>query len=309
MAEESSWHQVAEVGSLAALRLGAGFYRVFGRRLTHLILHPASAYFVLRHRYIRDASRAWLGAVREARGGAKARVGLLDVYRHVFAFGINLLDRVVLWGGSFERFEVEKSGSVALLELARTGRGGILVGAHLGSFDVLRLVADQHRVVVNVLMFTDNAAQINALFERLDPRSAVRVLSLDPGSVDVAFSVRACIERGEFVAILADRTGLGGREHPMTARFLGRPAHFAGTPFLLAALLGCPLLLALGVRTGPERYEAIAHPLSAGRAVPRREREAAARAMLEEYVAELERHCLRCPTQWFNFYDFWASAS
>ena len=117
---------------------------------------------------------------------------------------------------------------------------------------------------VNVLMFTAHADRINAFFARLDPRSRVRVLPIDPDSVQTAFAVRRCVEQGEFVGILADRVPPGGRGRTEAVRFLGREAAFPTAPFELAALLGCPLLLCLCLRTGDARYEAIAHTLYEG---------------------------------------------
>jgi len=301
-----AWQQLAEVGSLGALRAANALYRLLGRRFVGAVLHPIVLYFYLRHRRIRDASRSYLTALAAQTGAPLP--GRRDVFRHVFEFGVQIFDRTVSWGDSFDRMDLEKSRSVALLELARSGRGGILVGAHLGSFDLLRLVADRYEVRVNVLMFTAHADRINAFFARLDPRSRVRVLPIDPDSVQTAFAVRRCVEQGEFVGILADRVPPGGRGRTEAVRFLGREAAFPTAPFELAALLGCPLLLCLCLRTGDARYEAIAHTLYEGGRLPPAARAGRARELLEAYVSELEAGCRRAPYQWFNFYDFWGSA-
>jgi len=300
VSDAPAWQQIAEVGSLGAMRAMGALYRTFGRRFSVLVLYPVAAYYFLRHRYIRNASREYLRALA-------APAGTGDVFRHIFEFAVQLFDRMVSWGDSFDRMEMEKSRSVALLELARSGRGGILVGAHLGSFDLLRLVADRYAVRVNVLMYTAHADRINAFFARLDPRSRVRVLPIDPDSVQTAFAVRRCVEQGEFVGILADRVPPGGRARTERVRFLGRDAAFPIAPFELAALLGCPLLLCLCLRTGDARYQAIAHTLYEGGRLPPGARAGRARELLEAYVRELEAGCRRAPTQWFNFYPFWAS--
>lgn len=308
MTRALAWQQMAEVGSLGALRAMNLLYRVVGRRVSTAALAPVAAYFALRHGRVRDASRAYLEALARSPGGAGAlghAPGARDVYRHVREFAEQIFDRMVSWGDSFDRMELEKEGSRALLDLARSGSGGILVGAHLGSFDLLRLVAAQHDVVVNVLMFTAHADRINAFFERLDPRSRLRVLPIDASAASTALSVRHCIERGEFVGILADRLPPAGSARSAAVPFLGRPAAFPATAFEIAALLGCPLLFVLCVRVADARYQAVAEVLHEGGRVPRAERPALARTLLERYVARLEAWCLRVPYQWFNFYDFW----
>jgi predicted LPLAT superfamily acyltransferase len=308
MTRATAWQQLAEVGSLGALRAMSLWYRLVGRRASTALLAPIAAYFTFRHGRVRDASRDYLETLARAPGGAAAlgrAPGWRDVYRHVLEFAVQIFDRMVSWGDSFDRMQLEKEGSRALLDLARSGRGGILVGAHLGSFDLLRLVAAQHEVRVNVLMFTAHADRINAFFERLDPRSRLRVLPIDPSSASTALSVRHCVERGEFVGILADRLPPGGGGRAATVPFLGRPAAFPTTAFEIAALLGCPLLFVLCTRLGDARYQAIAEVLHEGGRAPRAERPALARALLERYVARLGAWCLRAPYQWFNFYDFW----
>ena len=307
--EVDPWRRAAEVGTVGALGLIRGFYRLCGRRFSTALLHPIATYFHLFHADVRRDSLGYLEQLYRFPGGAEAlgvRPGRRAVHRHLHEFAVNLFDRMVIWGDSLDEMDVEKERSRPLLDQARTGSGGILVGAHLGSFDMLRLVAQQHEVAVNVLMYTDHAERINDFFEKLDPGSRVRVLGVDPTAVGTPFLIRDCVERGEFVGILADRVHPGGRERTVRVPFLGRPAVFPATPFELATVLGCPLLQCLCVRTGNARYETLALPLFEGGRVPRGERDATARALVEDYVAELERWCLRAPYQWFNFYDFWA---
>ena len=54
-------------------------------------------------------------------------------------------------------------------------------------------------------------------------------------------------------------------------------------------------------------------PSGSGRAgggdVARDQRDAAVEGALRQYVATLERHCRAAPYNWFNFFDFWESAT
>lgn len=306
------WAAFAERGSRLAIRLMAGLYRALGRRTCRRLLAPIAAYFALTDGATRRASRDYLRAVAGTPEGRAAlgrgRPGFRDVLRHLHEFAVNLFDRMVAWGGGLGNVAFEHTGSEHLFRLAREGRGGLLVGSHLGSFDMMRLLAGRYGLTINVLMFTRHAERVNAFFEELDPESRVRVIQMDPGSVRTAFQVRACLGRGEFVGILADRPDQGVRERAHATRFLGREALFPLRPFLLAALLGAPLLLAVCVRRGESRYFAVVEPLWEPRPVPRAEREACAHELAERYVRRLEARCLEAPFQWFNFYDFWAPA-
>jgi len=301
------WSELAERGSVHALHLLAFLYRTAGRRFLRLLIAPSAAYYFLREGASRRASRAYLERVWSTAGRHRAmrRPGFFSPFFHYREFGRQILDRMVLWGGGIDQFEIDHSGSEHLFALAREGRGALLVGAHLGNFDVARQLAAKYSLRINVVMFTEHAERINRLFEALDPSSQIRVLRLDPTSVRTAFEIKARLDAGELVGMLADRIPAGSTEEPFQVDFLGLPAPIPRSPFLLACLLGCPILASLCIRTGPERYEARVEPLGPPRRLPRPERDKGAEELARAYVQKLEEACLRAPYQWFNFYDVW----
>ncbi|HYB99544.1 MAG TPA: hypothetical protein VEC57_10485 [Candidatus Limnocylindrales bacterium] len=301
------WGRIPERGSLAWLRIMNAIYRGLGRRACLWVLYPVAFYFTLFAGTARRASRGYLATLWQTPQGRAAlgrEPGLAMTFRHIHEFSINIFDRMVAWGGGLGQIRFTHDGSEILFDHAASGRGAILMGAHLGSFDMMRLLADKYTMTVNVLMFTRHAARINTFFEQLDPTSRVRVLEVEPGSMRTAFVIKECIDRGEFVGILGDRIHPGGRDRPVEISFLGRPAMFSLTPFLLATLLGCPLIFTQCLRLDDATYESSARLLGDG-SYPRRGRALRARQLLEAYVAELERSCFRAPYQWFNFFDYW----
>jgi predicted LPLAT superfamily acyltransferase len=301
---------VAERGSLAALRLMARLYRLFGRRISLALLYPIAAYFFLRERS-RSVSRRYLARVwahPEGRKHLARPPGFFAPFWHYHEFAVQIFDRMVLWGGGLAQLRMDHAGSEHLFALQRARRGALLLGAHLGSYDMPRQLAGSYGLVLNAVMFTAHAERINRFFEQLDPTSRVRVLSLQPGSLRTAFEVRACLDRGELVGILADRVPVGSGETPVLLPFLGREMAFPLSPFRLACMLGCPVLLSLCVRKGDAHYETVVRPIGGGAKVARSEREKAAVELARAYVQGLEEACLRHPYQWFNFYDAWEGA-
>lgn len=306
--DRSAWMGIAERGSISALLLIRWFYRRFGRRASVALLTPIVAYFFVTARTARRASMDYLRTLWAFPGG-QAALGEAPRWRHVFRhlheFAENILDRMIAWSGDADSIHIDDQATEHLLDLIREGRGGILLGSHLGSYDMLRMLSERTGIVLNVLMFTQHSARINAFFERLCPGLQMRLIHFEPGSVNAVFEMKAAIDRGEFVGILGDRVWESERDRWLCLPFLGRRARFPVGALLLQGVLGCPVFLIACVRTGPGRYAASAQPFVPAGAVSRCDRAKHAEELAQRYASALEEWCLSSPYQWFNFFDFW----
>ena len=294
---------------MLGLRFTVACYRLLGPLLSLPLIHAVVAYFFLTDSKGRAASRDYLGRIhaRPAEGGPPTwRPGTWESFLHYREFALSIADRVALWGGRERRFRFVFHGREHFEKLAQEGNGAILLGAHLGSFDALRVLSVQDGVTVNVLMYTKHAPKINELMRRLSPAASLRVIHADPDPTRTAFEIRARIARGEWVAILADRVEPGDRGRTSTVEFLGARATLPEAPFLLPVILACPAILILALRSGSYRYDVYAEPLAeGGERIPVANRAARAHEIACAYSQRLERYCVLAHRQWFNFFDFW----
>lgn len=306
----AAWANSPERGSDLSLRFIVWSIRRLGEAPVKLLLGPIALYFCAFAPAARRGSRIYLERLDRFQGKPARKFGLRVFYRHVYQFADVLLDRFALWAGGYDKFSIELHGREHMAPLIDARRGAILIGAHVGSFDILRLVAREADAPVNVIMYTGNAEKVNAAFEALDPECRLRVIDVDPASARAAFEVRSCAARGEFVAILGDRVQLSGRTKRISyANFLGRRAPFSQGPFLMAMALRLPVILTVALKTGPNRYDVFLDTLSTGEPVGVRDRETAAQKQIEHFASKLQEYCARAPLQWFNFYDFWAGST
>jgi predicted LPLAT superfamily acyltransferase len=303
------WTRIAERGSLWGLRFTAWLLRAAGRGPTLVLVTAVAGYFFLTDRAGRRASAAYLRRIYATPAGRAAlgrAPGAWDSFLHYRAFALSIVDRLSIWFGRTGDFQLELHGFEPFDRLAEQKRGAIVLGAHLGSFDVMRMLAAHHQTVVNVLMFTANAPHINQILRELSPEIETHVITVDPESVQAVFEVRRCLARGEHVAILADRIEPGDRRRASRVPFLGGQALLPQAPFLLASLLGCPVLLVAALRRGPQRYQVFTEVLAEKVQLPRLGREEGVRALLTSYAERLEHYCQRAPYEWFNFYDYFS---
>lgn len=296
-----SWLATRERGSVAMMRLLLALCAVVGRRGLHLVLRPIALYYALFDQATRAASREYLRRVLPA-------VRFRDVYRHVLRFAQCASDRFFLLSGRTRGLSFEQHGNEHLRALARDRRGAMLIGAHLGSFEAMRASAvDEHFEVV-AMMYLENARKITALLREVAPDFASGLIEITPGSTEHLRQAREAIRAGKSVAVLADRVGLSNKN--TTVDFLGSPALFATGPFLLAAVLRCPVFLTVGLYDGDRGYQLHCEPfLSVDELPAGRPSDEWARLQVERYARRLEHFCRLSPYNWFNFYDFWATPS
>jgi predicted LPLAT superfamily acyltransferase len=290
----TAWLRQRERGSVLTIRALVGITRALGRTAGRALLIPICLYYLAFSPRARAASRQYLAKVL----GRKP--GLADVFRHYYTFAAVALDRVFLLTDRFQRFDVRTEGEHLLREALDAGRGCLLIGAHLGSFEALRTLGRNNTVPVKLVMYEDNARKTVTVFKAIDPELAESVIAL--GSFDSMLRVAGSLERGEWIGVLADRNL--DEEGQERVQFLGQAAAFPASPFRIAAMLQRPVILMIGLYRGGNRYELHFERLLDQPGPAGRDHDAVRRAV-QRYAARLEHYCREAPYNWFNFYDFW----
>lgn len=290
------WTGTPERGNALGLRFIVWVALTLGRRAARCLLYPTCAYFVMFSGKSRTASRHYLrrALAREPR--------ISDVVTHIFTFASTILDRVFLLRGLYAQFDVRTHGEALVKDIVASGQGCFLLGAHMGSFEVIRaLGGDAQGLRVSLVMYEENARKLNAVLDAIRPDRAPQVIGL--GKVDAMLKVEQALERGEFVGMLGDRTIAG--EGTVTCSFLEAPAQFPLGPFRLAAMLDRPIVLMFGLYRGGNRYDIHFEALGEFGRTAGASRNGHLEEAVQRYVERLEHYCRSAPYNWFNFYDYW----
>lgn len=267
-----------------------------GRHAARCVLHLIASYFLLFSPAGRRASGEYLARAL----GRPARWG--DLYRHFFTFAATIHDRVYLVNQHFELFDLEVYGEDTLHQLLAGGRGLFLMGAHLGSFEVIHALARKDTDLrVAMLMHEANAQKINAMLAAINPHAVQNIIGL--GHIDSMLRVQAHLDEGAVVGMLVDRTPGNDTLYPV--QILGNQAHLPTGPFRMAALLRRPVVFMTGLYLGGNRYAIHFEPLADFSNVTRSERDATMQLAITRYAELLDKYCNMAPYNWFNFFDFW----
>jgi predicted LPLAT superfamily acyltransferase len=292
----AEWVRHRERGSLWLLKIMAFLSLRMGRRFSRLILHGIAAYFFLFGPSARRHSRRYLRLALGREPTAR------DRYLQILSFATTIHDRAYLINGRFDEFKVTLEGEGLLLDLARSGRGALMMGAHMGSFEVLHsLTRRQAGLRVAMAMYEENARKISGILAAINPGWVPDIVSL--GHIDAMLIIAERLAQGAYIGVLADRTL--GDAAAQEVVFLGERAYLPTGPMRAAALLRCPVFFMVGLYRGGNHYH-VAFKQLADFSVPAvGSRDLAVRAAVERYAAVLEHYCRSDPYNWFNFFDFW----
>ncbi len=292
----AEWISKRERGSALLLRLMTFGSLRLGRTLSRPLLHGIALYFFL---FAPDARRHSLRYLQLALGRSPT---MRDRFRHILYFASTVHDRVYLINEQYGNFDVTIEGESLMRAQLQSGRGAFLMGAHLGSFELMRSVGQrQPGLKVSMAMYEQNALKLNTILGSINRAARPDIISL--GQIDAMLHLAERLDGGGFVGMLGDRTL--GDEPVQAVSLLGERAYLPTGPMRAAAILRRPVIFMLGLYRGGNRYHVVFAHVADFSSTPVGGRDAAVRAAVEIYAALLDKYCRSDPYNWFNFFDFW----
>lgn len=299
----ADWKRRPERSNLFWLRTMTWLSLRLGRGPSRVILYAIAAYFLAFAPTARRASRSYLRrALQLPPHGA---VGWRHLFAHFLSFASVIHDRIYLINDRFELFDIRIHNQALVDQLLADGAGVFLIGAHLGSFEVLRAIGrKQPGLRIAMAMYEDNARMINAALGAINPNAHQDIIAL--GHIDSMMRIHDMLGHGHVVGMLGDRAL--GDDDTHAVRFLGEVAPLPLGPFRLAAIMRRPVLFMTGIYRGGNRYDIGFELLADFSTLAPRGRSLAVRDAMARYAGLLEQQCRQAPYNWFNFFDFWRAA-
>lgn len=303
------WASLGEHTCVVGIHLLFWIYRLFGRLPFRLCLYPVVVYYWATRRAARASSLEYLQRLQVAHDTLGHAPGWRDTLAHFISFADTILDKLLAMSGRTAGAALRVEGEAGLLALREQGRGAVIVTAHIGCMELCRVSAERHRGVrLNVLVHTRHAERFNRLLQRLHPDTEVRLIQVTDVGPATAMLLADLVAQGEFVAIAGDRVPVR-QSMTVGADFLGHTAQWPVGPYVLAALLKCPLYAMGCVREssadGRGAYVLRVRCLAEQVTLPRQARRETLEAHARQFAAWLEEQLVRAPLAWFNFFPFW----
>ena len=273
--------------------------KYFGLGTAYLILRFVVLYFVLFAPLARQS--LWF-YFRKIHGWGFWR-SFVALFKNFYIFGQMLLDKVALLSGAFTKFTFDFDGEDFLQKMASEGQGGLLIGAHLGNWEIAGQLLDRIDTRINIVMLDAEHKAIKRLLDSVINKHEVNIIAVKPDSFEHLFLIKEALFNNEFVVIHGDRHIPGNKT--VKLKFMGKEAAFPLGPFQLATKYNKAVSFVTAVKESRHHYHFMAtepkiYPNAIGA-----KRKQQLNSIIADYIQWLEDKVKKYPYQWFNYFYFW----
>ncbi len=292
----TSWEGKSK-GTKFGYSIFIGILRKFGVIPAYVLLRFVALYYVI---FSAQTSAIMLDFFKQRIGFSKFR-SLLKLYRNYYLFGQSLIDKIVLMSGIPNRLTFNFDGEENLRKIVSMERGGILLSAHIGNWEIAGFLLKRLGTKFNIVMYEGEHKHIKEYLDSIVGEREFNIIVIR-NDISHIYQITDALSKNEIVCIHADRFVENHRT--ISTEFLGENANFPLGPFLLASRLKVPVSFVFAMKESTHHYHFFASDIHEYESVNRNK---APGNILLDFVAELEKKIKLYPEQWYNYYNFWTA--
>lgn len=281
-------------GNLLGYKIFVFCIRNFGIRPSYAVLYFVASYYFL---FLKKTNRVTFYYFHNRLGYSRARARKM-VFMSYYTFGQTLIDKTAISAGMRNSFTYEFDGIERLRSLLADKKGGVLISAHIGNFEIAEYFLSDldDKFQINLLTTDMEHRAIKQYLESIASKSSVKFIIIKDDLSHI-YEINNALANNELICLTGDRY-MEGVKH-ITYPLLGEDANFPSGPFLIASRLRVPVVFVYVMKEKKLHYH-----LYAREAVVKHRDE---KGLLAAYVENLEGMLKKYPLQWFNYFDFWQS--
>jgi len=283
-------------GGLAGYRIFIYILKTLGLRPAYFLLRFVAFYYFL---FSRKSNRHLAFYFRKVLGHGKWR-SKKSTYQNYFLLGQVLIDKVAVMAGMGKYFTYHWDGEENLHNM---NEGGLLISAHIGSWEIAGNFLHRINRRFNIVMFDKEHQKIKDYLEEVMTEKNLHAIPIKNDLTHV-MAIKNALEAQELVAMHADRFLEGSKT--ISQSLLGHEAKFPEGPFYLAARFRTPVTFVFAVKESRRHYHFFATKAKTYDTGPLRAiQEEQLMPIIKDYICEMEAIIGKYPLQWFNYHKFW----
>lgn len=291
----AKWHGRSR-GNVTGYRIFVFIIRSVGVLPAYFLLLFVSLYYLL---FSRKTSKPILELYRQRLGFGYMR-SFMMLYKNYFFLGQSLIDKVVVFTGGTKRFSFDFDGEHHIRDMVKNGKGGVLLSAHLGSWDIAgMLLLNRLECNINIVLFDGEDRKIKEYMQSVYAEKMPKIIYIRDDMSHV-FEIGKALAANEVVCMHADRYLEGNKTIDLD--FLGGQAKLPEGPFIIGIKMKKPVAFVYAIKENCFHYHFYATPAK----VSFGDTDQSTNMLGADFAKSLKEMLLKYPYQWFNYYDFWA---
>lgn len=279
-------------GTVLGYKIFVYSMKKFGVGAAYFILYFVAAYFCF---FSKDSTKAIYYYFHKRLKYSKFK-SIISIYKSYYVFGQTIIDKIAISSGLSHKFNYEFDGEELIIDALKEKKGGILISAHVGNFEIAEHFFGKLSEDMNISLLTTQLEH-SAIKEYLDgvtKKSKINFIYIKDDLSHI-FEINAALENNHLICMTGDRYVEGTKF--IDQELLGKKAKFPQGPFLLASRLKVPVLFVYVMKENKKHYH-----LYSRQSQSKYKEE---KVILKEYAENVQWMLNKYPLQWFNYFDFW----
>ncbi len=289
-----SW-QGKSKGTTFGYSIFVAVIKKFGVRPAYALLAIVAFYYFL---FSFKTSKIIYGFYRERLHYGRFS-SLLKLYRNYYRLGQTLIDKIAIMSGAAVNFTFNFDGEENLRQITALQKGGLLLSAHIGNWEIAGYLLKRLNTRINIVMFDGEHQKIKEYLKSVTGETTAKIIVIK-NDLSHIFEINEALKNNDLVCMHADRFVEGNKT--VETNFLGSPAKFPLGPFLLAAKFKVPVAFVFALKETTFHYHFFS---TEAKDYSMYEKDESVAQMLKGFAKAMEEKVKTYPEQWFNYYDFW----
>src|SRR5690606_25346987 len=144
----------------------------------------------------------------EKRMGLSSKKARKLIKKNILIFGQTLIDKVAILSGARVELDFTREGVENIEKLVADGKGGILLSAHLGNWEVAGHLLKRVNAPINIVMYDGEAEQMKQYMGQFESKRSFNVI-LIKDDLSHIYEISAALVRNELICLhgIRFRTG------------------------------------------------------------------------------------------------------
>lgn len=282
-------------GTTLGYRIFVSILKNFGVDPAYWLLRFVALYFWL---FSYKSSKPLFHYFHQKLGYGRMK-SLAMLYTNYYRFGQTLIDKVVVMAEIRNKFTYHFDGEENLHKITALKKGGLLLSAHLGNWEIAGHLFKRLGTRINIVMFDGEDRQIKKYLEQVTGKPNMNIIVIKD-DISHIYAINDAFKNNELVCMHADRFVAGNKS--ISGNFMGEAARFPIGPFVLAATFKVPVSYVFAFKETNRHYHLYASEM---KEYKMGSKDLITKEVLKDFIGQMENKVKQYPEQWFNYYNFW----